>query len=110
MTGVQLPVPALMGIFLFATASRPALGPIQPPNQWVPGAVTPGVKWPGRKADHSPPSSADVKNEWSYNSAPPYVFLAWYLIKERMRYGVVLCKVTSELFMVAFSWNGLKSG
>jgi hypothetical protein len=29
-----------------------------------------GVKWPGREADHSPPSSAEVKNEWSYTSTP----------------------------------------
>jgi len=26
------------GIFLFATASRPALGSTEPPIQWVPGA------------------------------------------------------------------------
>jgi hypothetical protein len=31
--------------------------------QWVPGALSLGVKRPGREADHSPPSSADVK-EW----------------------------------------------
>jgi hypothetical protein len=30
-----------------------------------------GVKWPGRQADHSPPSSAEVKNAWSYTSTPP---------------------------------------
>jgi hypothetical protein len=36
------------------TASRPALGPTQPPIQWVPGALSPGVKWPGREAVHSP--------------------------------------------------------
>jgi hypothetical protein len=41
---------------------RPALGPIQPPVQWVPGALSLGVKWPGREADHSPLSSAEVKN------------------------------------------------
>jgi hypothetical protein len=29
--------------------------------QWVPGALSLGVKWPGREADHSPPSSAEVK-------------------------------------------------
>jgi hypothetical protein len=34
---------------------------IQPPIQWVPGALSLGVKLPGREADHSPPSSAEVK-------------------------------------------------
>jgi hypothetical protein len=33
----------------------------QPPIQWVPGAISLGVKRPGREADHSPPSSAEVK-------------------------------------------------
>jgi hypothetical protein len=32
--------------------------------QWVPGVLSPGVKArPGRDADHSPPSSAEVENE-----------------------------------------------
>jgi hypothetical protein len=35
MTGVQLPAEALMGLFLFAVVSRPSLGSIQPPIQWV---------------------------------------------------------------------------
>jgi hypothetical protein len=30
-------------------------------NQWVPGALSPRVKRPGREADHSPPASAEVK-------------------------------------------------
>jgi hypothetical protein len=30
--------------------------------QWVPGALSLGVKRPGREADYSPPSSAEVKN------------------------------------------------
>jgi len=34
------------------------------------GALTPAVMRPGRKADHSPPSSADFKNEWSYTYIP----------------------------------------
>jgi len=37
-----------------------ALGPTQPPIQWVPRALSLGVKRPGREADHSPPSSAEV--------------------------------------------------
>jgi hypothetical protein len=48
-------------VFHFTTASRTALGPTQPPVQWVPGALSLGVKQPGREADHSPPSSAEVK-------------------------------------------------
>jgi hypothetical protein len=35
--------------------------PASSPIQWVPGALSLGVKWPGREADHSPPSSAEVK-------------------------------------------------
>jgi hypothetical protein len=31
------------------------------PIQWVPGALSLGVKRPGREADHSAPSSAEVK-------------------------------------------------
>jgi hypothetical protein len=29
----------------------------------------------GLEADHSPPSSAEVKNAWSYTSTPQYVFM-----------------------------------
>jgi hypothetical protein len=54
-----------LGIFLFTTMSRKALGPTQPPIQWLPGALSLGVKWPGREADHSPPCTAEVKNAWS---------------------------------------------
>jgi len=50
-----------LGIFLYTTASKMALGPTQPLVQWVPGALSLGVKRPGREADHLPPSSAEVK-------------------------------------------------
>jgi hypothetical protein len=50
-----------LGIFHFTTASRTALGPTQPPIQCVPGSLSLGVKRPGLEADHSPPSSAEVK-------------------------------------------------
>jgi len=36
------------------------------------------------EADHSPPSSAEVKNMQSYTSTPQYVFLTRYLIKKEM--------------------------
>jgi hypothetical protein len=45
------------------TASRTALGPTQSPIQWVSGSLSLRVKRPEREADHSPPSSAEVK-EW----------------------------------------------
>jgi len=51
-----------LGIVLFITSSRPALGLIQPPIQGVPLALSLEVKRPGREADHSPPSCAEVKN------------------------------------------------
>jgi hypothetical protein len=48
-------------IILEWTASRTALGLTQPPIQWVPGALSLGVKRPWREADHLLPSSAEVK-------------------------------------------------
>jgi hypothetical protein len=53
--------PAGLRIFLFTTTSRTALGPTQPPIQWVPGALHLGVKLPRRESDRSLPSSAQVK-------------------------------------------------
>jgi hypothetical protein len=50
-------IPGRGKIFLFSTA-----GPTQPPIECVPGAISPGVKRQRREADHSPPSSAEVKN------------------------------------------------
>jgi hypothetical protein len=51
-------------IFPLSSVSRPALGLSEPPVQWIPGVLSPGVKArPGRDADHSPPSSAEVVNE-----------------------------------------------
>jgi hypothetical protein len=40
-----------------------------------------GIKWLGYETDHSPPSSAGVKNAWSYTSTPPYTFMAWCSVK-----------------------------
>jgi hypothetical protein len=42
--------------------------------QWVPDVPSLGVKRLGHEADHSYPSSAEVKNAWSYTSTPPIFF------------------------------------
>jgi hypothetical protein len=39
------------------------------------GASFSRLKWPMREADHSLPSSAEVKNAWSYTSATAVVQL-----------------------------------
>jgi hypothetical protein len=47
-----------------------------PPIQWVPVGSFPGAKRPGREAEHSPPTSAEVKKMWIYTSIQPHVFMA----------------------------------
>jgi hypothetical protein len=56
--------------FLFSKSSSPALGSTQSLIQHVLGTLSPGVKQLEYEADHSPASNAEVKNEWSYTSAP----------------------------------------
>jgi hypothetical protein len=41
-----------------------------------------GVKWPGREADHAPPSSTEVNNAWSYTSTPPIRLHGGCLVKK----------------------------
>jgi len=53
-----------LGIFLFATASRPALWTTQAPTQWILWVISLGVKRQGREAYHSLPSSSEVKTAW----------------------------------------------
>jgi hypothetical protein len=56
--------------------SRTALGHTQP-IKWVPGVLSLGVKWAGHAADHSPPSSAEVK-EWVELYLPSPNTPPWY--------------------------------
>jgi hypothetical protein len=63
-----------LGIFLFATMSRLAQGPTHSPVQWVLGFLSVRIKWLECEGDHSPPSSTEVMNLWSYTSTPPISF------------------------------------
>jgi hypothetical protein len=67
-TGVRFPKEARKGLFLFATTSRPILGPTQPPVHWVRG--------PGCETNNLP----DHVNAWSYTSTPAHIFRAWCLV------------------------------
>jgi hypothetical protein len=58
------------GRMFFSTASRRALGHTQPLIQCVADDVSPGIKQQRREADHSPPSSAEVKNGGAVPSLP----------------------------------------
>jgi hypothetical protein len=67
---------------------------IQPPIQWIPGAPALEVKRPGRESDHAPPSSAEVKNAWSYTSTPPIRL-----------HGVVLSSAQRQLYLYIYEFN-----
>jgi hypothetical protein len=60
-----------LGIFLFTTISRTALGLTQPPIQCMGGALSLGVKWLGMKLITHLHLVSRSKNEWSYTSTPP---------------------------------------
>jgi hypothetical protein len=88
--GLRVRFPAGLVIFLFTTASRPALGPTEPPIQWVPGALSPGVKRPWHEADHSPLSSAEVKECVELHFHLRTRFMAWCLVKQRDNFTFTL--------------------
>jgi len=60
---------------LFPNTCTLAVGPIQPPVQLEPKALSTGVKQTGCKLDHSPPSGAKAENAWSCTFTPPYAFV-----------------------------------
>jgi hypothetical protein len=67
-------------IFLFATFSRPLLGPSQSNKNNGYLGIFPGAHRLEREADHPLPTNAEVKNVLIYTSSPPYTFMAQWLI------------------------------
>jgi hypothetical protein len=75
------------------------LGPTQPPIQCVPEALYLEVKRPGREASHSTPSSAEVKNKWSYTSIPPIRLHGVVLVKQGGNFlsaSTIQCQYTED--------------
>jgi hypothetical protein len=64
-------------VILFPLHHRVLTVSAPPPASYPVGtrAVTPGVKRPSREADHSPPSTSEFKDAWSYASTPQYAFM-----------------------------------
>jgi len=62
----------MLGFYLLATDSGAH------PTSYPVGT---GLRRPRCEVDHSHPSSAEVKNTWSYTSTAPYVSMAWYFVK-----------------------------
>jgi hypothetical protein len=58
--GVRIPAGARF--FSLLHSVQIGSGATPSPTQWVPGALSAGVKRPGRGADHSLPPSAEVNN------------------------------------------------
>jgi hypothetical protein len=80
-----------LDFFFLATASRPALGPTQSPTQWVPRALSPGVKRPGCELTTHLHLLPRLRMREALSSIPKYVFTAWCLLKQWIHlHGVVL--------------------
>jgi hypothetical protein len=77
---IRVQIPAGAGNFSLTTASRPALGPTQPPLQWAPEALSLGVKWPGMKLI----THFLVPRSTMFVATPPlpqHVLMAWSLVR-----------------------------
>jgi hypothetical protein len=82
------------------------LAPTQPPIQWVLGALSPEIKWPGWEPDHSPPSSAKVKNGGTISPLPMSSWHRASLIKYRDNFTFFFYLVSWKLVSWFKSWNG----
>jgi hypothetical protein len=71
--GVRVPVESR----IFSSPRCPDRSGVRPTSYPMgTGGSFPRVKRLGREADHSPPTSAEVKKMWIYTSTPPYAFMA----------------------------------
>jgi hypothetical protein len=101
----------VLGIFLFTTASRPALGSTQSPIQWIPEAISLGLKRPGREAGHSPQSSAEVINVCgAISPLPPYAFVAWCSVKAQRKLYLYMRQSVHIINVYNLVWSIFQCG
>jgi hypothetical protein len=58
-------------------------------NSVRPGVLSSRLKWPGREANRSPPSSA--KNAWSYTSTDSHVHIVWCFVSYQGQLYLLHC-------------------
>jgi hypothetical protein len=80
-TGVRFPA----GTGYFSPSYRVQTGSGVDPAPYPMGTVgfPPRIRRPGREADHSPPSSADVEKSGAIPPLPRHVFRQWFVVKHK---------------------------
>ena len=88
---------------VFYKTFRPAVGPAQPPIQWVAAfrRSFQGVKWLGRNVDHSLKFSGEVTNPRSYTSI---LCIHLYGMKKRNLFLIIVVQPVNKH---ASLWNRL---
>jgi hypothetical protein len=97
--------------FPFATASRPVLGPTQPPIHWVLVFISPGINRPGNEAGRSPQTACHLISRWYLARLilRPWRF-RWYVHPKRRLtlnglHGVISQKIVLFEILAVFEVN-----
>jgi hypothetical protein len=88
---------------IYSETSSPNLDSMQYPIQLTSMALS-GVKAASRKANHSPPSSAEFKNEWDMFLLPSHAVVAFPRTNLPL---MLLIQACSERQEIHFAWSSL---
>jgi hypothetical protein len=87
---------------LFTTRSRPALGPTQPPIQWVLGALSLGIKRPGVKLTTHLHLVLRSRMPGAVPPLPQYAIMTWCSVKTQGQ--LYLYTLPTELIII-INWD-----